>query len=99
MGLFIVAVVAGWSIAPAAPEDKAAGVSTGAVPEALQKRINRAIDQGVAYLKGKQRLNGPWPGYNAYVGACALPGLALLESGVAVGDPVVQKAAAVGRKN
>jgi len=62
-----------------------------------QKRVNEAIDRGLAYLRKQQKANGSfgnwavswgsWP-----VGFAALPALALLECGVKADDPAVEKA-------
>jgi hypothetical protein len=65
------------------------------VPRLMQAEINRAIDQGVLYLRHAQ---GPWGSWidakNAHkVAYAALPGLTLLECGVAKEDPQVQGAA------
>lgn len=64
-----------------------------------QDKIDRAIDVGVAFLKKVQTKQGDFLGkmyeINVYqVGQCAIPAYALLESGVPVDDPVIQKAAA-----
>jgi hypothetical protein len=74
--------------------------------EQEKKRINRAIDRGIAYLKRTQMPTGSWvvgmavPPYStvamprAYmIGVAALGGLALLESGVPADDRSVQAAA------
>lgn len=73
--------------------------------------VDRAIDKGVAYLKREQAKDGSWfrsDGKNARpfataslpttVGAAALAGLALIESGVKVRDPAVQNAAELVRR-
>jgi hypothetical protein len=55
--------------------------------------VQRAVDRGVAYLKGLQQADGSWR-YEQYdPGATALCGLALLESGVGANDRAVQRAA------
>lgn len=62
-----------------------------------QAKVDQAVDKGVAYLKRSQAKEGDWPPFwhGTYaVGQCALPAYALLESGVAADDPVIQKAAA-----
>ncbi len=63
-------------------------------------RINRAIDEGAAYLKRAQGTHGTWagPGEKYPVGYTALPGLTLLECGVPATDPAVRRAAAVVRR-
>jgi hypothetical protein len=72
------------------------------------QQVQKAIDRGVAYLKGFQGRDGAW----AYteevvqtrdrggptVGATALAGLTLLECGVPADDAAVQKAAGVVRE-
>jgi hypothetical protein len=60
-----------------------------AVPAALQARINKAIDRGVAYLK--QALTGKIKGdqLSQTTGGTALAALALLSSGVSADDPAV----------
>lgn len=66
-----------------------------------KKKINEAIDKGVAYLKKTQLDTGAWPkvaGNNVIqhsydVGYAALGGLTLLECQVPASDPAVQKAA------
>jgi len=57
----------------------------------LQRDINEAIDRGVAYLRRIQGKDGRWPHVN--IGATALAGLTLLESGASAEDEAVQKAA------
>jgi hypothetical protein len=76
-----------------------------------QKRVNEAIQRGVAYLGRTQLGNGSWStgtlpqrgaGLDARkwaVGYAALPGLTLLECGVPPADPAVQKAARVVRQH
>jgi hypothetical protein len=58
--------------------------------------VQRAIDNGVAYLKSTQQFDGTWP-YNQ-IGPTALAGLTLLECGVPADDPAVQKAAGAVRE-
>ena len=65
-------------------------VVTAARP-ADQDAINRAIDQGVAFLKKTQQADGTW-GF-PQVGATALAGLTLVECGVPPSDAAVRKAA------
>jgi hypothetical protein len=67
-----------------------------ALPREMQAEVNRAIDKGLAYLKGKQQLSGSWEG-NYTTAYAALPALTLLECGVPASDPLVQKAAAFVR--
>jgi hypothetical protein len=64
-----------------------------------KKRVEEAIDRGVAYLRRTQLPTGSWIiGQEHYLvlrnaaGFAGLGGLALLESGVAAGDPAVQAA-------
>jgi hypothetical protein len=64
-----------------------------------QAKVNKAIDQAVAYLKRTQGEDGDWPRARDYwsnsylIGQCLLTTYALLEAGVPTDDPVVQKAA------
>ncbi len=59
------------------------------LPADLQRKVDRAIDSGVIFLK-----SGMWPvDQNHLVGYAALPGLTLLECGVPTSDPAVQQAA------
>ncbi len=64
------------------------------LPAELQKKVDRAIDQGVGYLKP-----GNWaPKDSAHlVGYAAMPALTLLECGVPASDPVIQQAASFVR--
>jgi hypothetical protein len=68
-----------------------------------QKKVNEAIDRGVAYLRKTQLKTGTWSGTWAAgdyaVGYAALPGLTLLECGVPATDPAVVKAARFIRSN
>jgi len=72
-----------------------------------KKKINEAIDKGVAYLKKMQLDTGTWPklaGNNVLqfsydVGYAALGGLTLLECQVPPTDPAVQRAAAYVRSH
>ena len=57
-----------------------------------QRKINDAIDKGVAYLKSSQMPNGTWNNSHA-VGHAAIGGLTLLECKVPADDPAVQRAA------
>jgi hypothetical protein len=57
-----------------------------------EETIQRAVDRGVAYLKG-----APLDG-NPEIGATALVALTLLECGVPVNDPKIQKAATAVRE-
>jgi hypothetical protein len=58
----------------------------------MQNDVNKAIDKGVTYLKGKQRMSGSWESQNPTAYA-ALPALTLLECGLPASDPLVKKAA------
>ena len=74
--------------------------------EALQRRINRAKERGVAYLKGLLAKNENGLTYPANfqgtlsftVGPTALAGLTLLECGVPADDKAVQRVAQIVRK-
>jgi hypothetical protein len=67
-----------------------------------QRKIDRAIADGVWFLKEHVRADGAWgdsaPGLgNLQVAFASLPALTLLECGVPADDPVVQKAAKLVR--
>ena len=68
------------------------------LPAAEQAEVNRAIDEGVRYLKLSQLPNGTWAldGKHA-AGYAAFPALTLLECGVPPDDPAVKQAAAFVR--
>jgi hypothetical protein len=70
---------------------KAADARKPRLPPEKQEQVNKAIEAGVAYLKRSQMPNGAWPGNRPAF--AALPGLTLLECGVAADDPAIQKAA------
>jgi hypothetical protein len=73
------------------------GFEANAAPAtADEQAIQRAVDRGVAHLKGLQQPDGTWR--YPEIGATALCGLALLESGVKADDPAVQKAARAVRE-
>ena len=59
------------------------------LPPEEQKRVNKAIDQGVKWLQKHQNKNGNWGGR---VGLAALPALTLLECGVKADDVRIQRA-------
>lgn len=61
------------------------------VKGADQAAIRAAIDRGVAFLKTRQGQDGGWRDHEA-LGATALCGLALFESGVKPNDPALQGA-------
>jgi hypothetical protein len=65
------------------------------LPVDEQDAVNRAIEQGVDYLKKSQGKNGTWARAKMphAVGYAALPGLTLLECGVAPSDPLIQRTA------
>jgi hypothetical protein len=66
--------------------------------KAEQAKVDKAIEKGVEFLRSAQTKQGDWQ-WRMYkngqfpVGQCALPAYALLESGVAVDEPVIRKAA------
>ena len=73
------------------------------LPPELQDKVNKAIDQGVAFLKKSQKPDGSWTTSQFFldgfpVGHTALCGLTLLECGVPADDPHVTKAAAFVRQ-
>src|SRR5262249_26127583 len=54
-----------------------------------QAKVNNAVNKGISYLKKAQNdISGAWPG--GRIGHIALPGLTLLECGVAKTDRAVQ---------
>ncbi|MGH7225554.1 MAG: hypothetical protein ACRELF_20235, partial [Gemmataceae bacterium] len=59
------------------------------LPPEEQKRVNKAIAQGVQWLKKHENLNGSW---GKRVGLAALPALTLLECGVKPDDIRIQRA-------
>ena len=70
------------------------------LPQAEQADVNHAIDRGVQFLKQAQLRNGSWAAEGAnQVGYAALPGLTLLECGVAADDPVIRNAANFVRRS
>lgn len=85
----------------ASPEDKPAvpaPVKKNALPpHPQQKKIDRAIERGSSYLKGRDT---DWLGIKHLhtVGFAALPGLTLLECENKSDDPVVQKVASYIRR-
>ncbi len=66
-----------------------------------QARVDRAIDEGVAYLKRSQGKQGSWAGQWEIhtVGYAALPGLTLSECGLPADDPVIRRAAELVRRD
>ncbi|MBA4063024.1 MAG: hypothetical protein C0501_04820 [Isosphaera sp.] len=83
--------------APVVPPAPGMPPAAGVQP-ADRAAINRAIDAGVKYLQTVQNPNGSWeskaPGGERWVvGYTALAGLTLIECGVPVTDPGIQKAA------
>jgi hypothetical protein len=69
------------------------------LPEAEQRKVNAAIDGGVAYLRKNTKVGGGAFHGGHEVGYAALPGLTLLECGVPADDALVREAAAYVRKN
>jgi serine/threonine protein kinase len=65
-------------------------------PSKPELKTEKAIARGVQYLKDQQFPDGTWQHY-PNPGATALAGLTLLECGVPVTDPAIQKAAATVR--
>src|SRR5262245_31679153 len=60
-------------------------------PAADKEAVNKAIENGLKYLKSQQREDGAWASDQG--GMTALAGLTLLECGVPADDAHVQKAA------
>jgi hypothetical protein len=75
------------------PKKKGVG-RFGSLTAAEQKRVNEAIDKGVAFLRKEQLPSGSWAkkGQPHQVGYAALAGLTLLECGLTPEDPTVKKA-------
>ncbi len=71
-------------------------LSAGPARAADKEAINQAVERGVRDLQAQQQPDGTWP--HEEIGLTSLCGLALLECGVPVDDPHVQKAAAVVRE-
>jgi hypothetical protein len=65
-----------------------------------QTRVNEAIDAGVAYLRRAQGPRGTWAGPKEthVIGYAALPGLTLLECGVAPDEQVIRRVAVAVRR-
>jgi hypothetical protein len=64
-----------------------------ALPTEQQRKVNGAIDRGVAFLRQERRPSGTWMDGGHEVGYAALPGLTLLECGLLPDDPAVQQVA------
>jgi hypothetical protein len=66
-----------------------------------QAAVNRAIAQGVAFLRAAELPTGTWaePKKPHQVGYAALPALTLLECGVPANDPAIVRAAAFVRQH
>ena len=62
------------------------------LPPEEQQRVNKAIDQGVAWLKKTQTPNGSWGRRQHEMGLTALPALAASECGVPADDDRIQQA-------
>src|SRR5438552_157079 len=64
-------------------------------PEPLVEKVKRAIDKGVSHLRSTQSPGGSWDddktGLQYPGGGTSLALLALLNSGVPVNDPMIQK--------
>jgi hypothetical protein len=65
------------------------------LPPGEQEAVNEAISRGVSYLRRTQLKSGTWAkvGIGHRIGYAVLPGLTLLECGVAPNDPLIQQAA------
>lgn len=77
-------------VLPASPFGKITKTAK-AHPE--QKRIDEAIERGIAYLRTQRQESGSWGNGLHGVGYAALPALTLLECGVKADDLAVQRAA------
>jgi hypothetical protein len=71
------------------------------LPAEKQEKVNKAIEDGVAYLRKTQQASGSWMQERQQhaVAMAALPGLTLLECGVDSKDPAVQNALAFVRRH
>jgi hypothetical protein len=84
-------------VAPAPGPEEAPQVRW--LPARVQQQVDRAIDNGVEYLRRQQRADGSWGHQTGNVGKRFTPGvtalsaLTLLECGVPAKDPQVQQAA------
>lgn len=76
---------------PIRPIDQATALTV--LPEALQKKVDQAIERGVNHLQKTQQPLGTWHNQGHSLGYCALPALTLLECGVPANDKQIQKAA------
>ncbi|MFG0335319.1 MAG: prenyltransferase/squalene oxidase repeat-containing protein, partial [Maioricimonas sp. JB049] len=74
-------------------------LSTSAANAATADDIEAARLKGVEYLKAQQDDDGSWHFNGHAVGITSLCGLALLENGVPVSDPVIEKAQRFVRRN
>lgn len=63
------------------------------LPEDERKKVDQAIEQGVAWLKKTAQPSGVWPSTRYRDAYAAFPGLTLLMCGVPANDPAVQRAA------
>ncbi len=55
-------------------------------------QVRRAINKGIAYVKGQQDRTGPWPGFGRYEGGpTALALVALQNAGVSSDDPAIRR--------
>ncbi|GIW78206.1 MAG: hypothetical protein KatS3mg105_0013 [Gemmatales bacterium] len=71
------------------------------IPSALENQVNKAIDKGVRYLKGRlaDTLDGTLTAKSYPLGFNALLAWTLLECGVSPDDPLIQKIAVQLRSN
>jgi hypothetical protein len=81
----------------ARPDERPDGTAKSKSAEARSAESQKAIEQGIAFLKAQQQENGTWLGQPAD-GVTALCAAALLQAGVKADDPVMQKALAHLRK-
>jgi hypothetical protein len=70
------------------------------LPQDLQNKVNRAIENGVENLLNTMGPMGTWSMDKGHdIGYAALPGLTLLECGVSANHPAIQKAALYVRRS
>jgi hypothetical protein len=92
---FAVALPLAGTLLLSAPSDARGGVPTPEIQEpSLSRRVNEAVEKGIAWLRQQQNEDGSFRGHHAgsYAeGVTALALLALLKSSVSADDPVVRK--------
>jgi hypothetical protein len=74
-------------------------VGAPAVRSQPDDQIAAARQKGIDFIKSRQKSDGTWDYENHYVGITALCTLALLENGVPVSDPVIDRGMQYVRRN